>query len=505
MLTRGKLDLRKIKTIGGSTTMLKLIDGILLQFRICFKRKETFNWFVIIVIGMLMRTEMKGITTIIGYLGLEPGCYETMLHFFRSKAYDLGYVKSKWQNIVLKHIQPVMMDGYMMLIGDHIKVSKEAKHMPGVKKLHQDSENAGKAEYIFGHQHGMLGILAEGKANQCIPVDIELQDGADEITCLKDDAKDTNAALEKLKDENNSIMKMIQMAGRFVKSNGVKAIVLLDAFFTSGDAFDAVEQTSQKLGTQEIVLITRAKANTVAYEEPEMPKKRGRGRPKKYGKKVTFKNVFKEMADAFQTATLIMYGKEETVKYICMDLIWKPLGRKLRFVLVNTNGKYMILACSDLCMHPERIIVAYSYRFKIEVSFKMLKHVIGGFCYHFWTAAMPRLSRFKTCVDLSKVTERKDCEKIVTTMRAIEVFSFMSCIAMGILTIISLESPSFIWSRFTGWLRTRSSETPSIETVRSVLQQELWRNYHKVSNYATLSNIHKYQNKEEPVRYKPSA
>lgn len=485
--------------------MLKLIDGILQQFRICFKREETFNWFVIIVVGMLLRTEMRGISTIIGCLYLEPRCYETMLHFFRSKAYDLECIKSKWQRIVLEHIEPILMDGYMMLIGDHIKVSKEARHMPGVKKLHQDSENAGKAEYIFGHQHGMLGILTEGKTYQCIPLDIELQDGIDEITCLKEDEEVTQAALKKLKEENNSIMKMVRMAGRFVKEKGYKAIVLLDAFFTSGDAYQAVEQTNHELGAQDIILITRAKANTVAYEEPEIAEKRGRGRPKKYGKKITFSRVFKEMADTFQTATLILYGKEETVRYICMDLIWKPLGRKLRFVLVKTNEKSMILACSDLCMHPEKIIIAYSYRFKIEVSFKMLKHVIGGFCYHFWTAAMPKLSRFKTSNDLSKVSEKKDREKIVSTMRAVEVFSFMSCIAMGMLTIISLQLPNLVWGRFTGWLRTRSSEIPSIETVRSVLQHELWRNNHKVSSYATLSNIHKYQNKEDSIRHRPSA
>jgi hypothetical protein len=188
-----------------------------------------------------------------------------------------------------------------------------------------------------------------------------------------------------------------------------------------------------------------------------------------------------------------------------MDLIWKPLGRKLRFVLVKTDEKCMILMCSDLSMPAERIIVSYSYRFKIEVSFKMLKHIIGGFCYHFWTASMPKLSRFKTCVDFSKVTEKKDREKIVSTMRAVEVFSFLSCIAMGMLTIISLQYPTKIWGRFKGWLRTRSSETPSIETVRSVLQQELWRNIHKVSSYATLSNILKYQNCEESVHHRSSA
>lgn len=125
--------------------MLKLIDRILQQFRICFKREETFGWFVIIIVGMLLRTEMRGVTTIIGCLGLEPRCYEAMLHFFRSRAYELKQMKSKWQDIVLQHVKPVMLDDSMMLIGDHIKVSKEARRMPGVKKLHQDSENAGKA------------------------------------------------------------------------------------------------------------------------------------------------------------------------------------------------------------------------------------------------------------------------------------------------------------------------------------------------------------------------
>jgi len=357
--------------------MLKLIDEILHQFRICFKREETFTWFVIIVVGMLIRTDMRGISSLVGSLCLQPKCYEMMIHFFRSKAFDLEYIKIKWHGIVLKYVEPVLIDGYMVLIGDHIKVSKEARHMPGVKKLHQDSENAGKAEYIFGHQHGMLGILAKGKTNQCIPLDIELHDGVDEITKFKDD----NSVKE---EENTSIMKMIKMAERFVKSKGQKAIVLLDAFFTSGDSFNAVEQINNELGVHDITLITRAKSNTVAFEEPHIPKKRGRGRPKKYGKKIIFKNVFREMGDSFETATLNLYGKTEIVKYKCMNLIWKPVGRKIRFVLVKTNDTCMILACSDLSMHPEKIITAYSYRFKIEVSFKMLKRKrqrINGYKY----------------------------------------------------------------------------------------------------------------------------
>ena len=49
--------------------------------------------------------------------------------------------------------------------------------MPGVKKLHQESENFSKAEYIFGHMFGGIGVLS-GNLEKffCIPLLITLQD-----------------------------------------------------------------------------------------------------------------------------------------------------------------------------------------------------------------------------------------------------------------------------------------------------------------------------------------
>ena len=101
-------------------------------------------------------------------------------------------------------------------------------------------------------------------------------------------------------------------------------------------------------------------------------------------------------------------------------------------------------------LHPEQIILAYSYQFKIEVSFKILKHVIGSFGYHFWTKALPKLSRLKTKTDLSAIKKLNDKERILATTRAIEVFACLSCIAMGILTIVSLTFPTLVWQKFSG-------------------------------------------------------
>ena len=388
----------------------------------------------------------------------------------------------------------------MVIVGDHIKVPKEARHMPGVKKLHQDSENVGKAEYIFGHQFGMVGILAEDKTMQCIPVDIELQDGTDEIECLRGDIPSVSEEKGKAEKEDTSVAKMIQMASNFVSQTSQNAILLLDAFFVSKYAFNAAQREAGN-----ITLITRGKKNTVAFEEPRPPKEKKPGRPRIYGNKVILSGLFKKAIDTFTTITMNLYGKEETVEYLCKDLLWRPIGRMLRFVMVKTGQNTMILMCSDLTMDPEKIILAYSYRFKIEVSFKMLKQNLGGFFYHFWTAAMPKLSRFKTNSDLSSITEDKDKEKIVSTMRAIEVYTFLSCMALGILSMISLSFPDSVWNKFSGWLRTRSSQNPSIETVRSVLRQELWKNIYNLGSHATLANIHKYQKPHRGRFYKDAA
>ena len=70
----------------------------------------------------------------------------------------------------------------MILIGDGVKEPKEASHMPGVKKMHQQSKNSSKAKYIFGHLFGAVGVLI-GTSDKwfCLPLFLQLQDGVKTI------------------------------------------------------------------------------------------------------------------------------------------------------------------------------------------------------------------------------------------------------------------------------------------------------------------------------------
>ena len=67
----------------------------------------------------------------------------------------------------------------------------------------------------------------------------------------------------------------------------------------------------------------------------------------------------------------------------------KKLHQELRFVFFKRNGINSILVSTDLNLNTETIIRLYSYRFKIECTFRELKQVIGTFSYQFWSKSIP--------------------------------------------------------------------------------------------------------------------
>ncbi|WP_223362598.1 transposase [Sporolactobacillus terrae] len=121
--------------------MLKFIDSLLLLFRSCFHRFAAFKWFVVLIIGLMIRSDCLGITSVIRDLSLNPKGYESMIHFFRSSAWSLGELRQQWLRVVLKFAPLKREAGAVILIGDGVKQAKEARYMPGVKKLFQESDD----------------------------------------------------------------------------------------------------------------------------------------------------------------------------------------------------------------------------------------------------------------------------------------------------------------------------------------------------------------------------
>jgi hypothetical protein len=223
-------------------------------------------------------------------------------------------------------------------------------------------------------------------------------------------------------------------------------------------------------------ILTKAKMSCVAYTKPT--KSFGAGRPRRKGKTIKLKELFTEKKDEFIQTTMNLYGKDEKVEYLCLNLLWGPkLYKELRFVLVKYNGVISILATSKLDMEPERMILLYSYRFKIECTFREFKQVIGGFSYHFWSKEMPKINKYSKKGSKQPVEEIEDIEKkylISSALKAIEGYVMFSAIAMGIIQIIAIRYSNDINKISFRFLRTKTDNIVSEATVACFLRKNIF-------------------------------
>jgi len=445
--------------------MIKFLDEALAKFRVCFSRHSTFAWFVVIVIGIMLRSDQLGVTSVIRSLFLIP-CYETMIGFFRSSGWELEALVSKWCMIVRAYAPLVLVRDAVVMVGDGVKQAKEGRRMPGVKKLHQESENCSKAEYIFGHHFGAIGILAEtvtGK-NFCIPLAAELQDGVKTIFGWDNQPER----------QESHVVEMIKLAHRALRHFG-RAYLLLDRLFLTVPALTALGSLNCSGGI--IHVVTKAKRNCVAYQDP-VDKSGKRGRPAKKGNAVQLFKYFNGRRDSFESAKMTLYGKTENVIYSHADLLWgKKLYMRLRFVFVEYNGISSILVSTDLDLHPLEIVQLYAKRFAIESTFREMKQVVGSFRYRFWSKYMPKLKRYRKKGDpdpMSEVKHENARKRIRLAVKALEGYVFCCMVATGLLQMISMRIPKHGNLPNIRYMRTASRKALSESTVADYLRQNIF-------------------------------
>jgi hypothetical protein len=134
---------------------------------------------------------------------------------------------------------------------------------------------------------------------------------------------------------------MAHLMGTAAKKAGKAAIGVCDAYFFSKTMLETAAAYIDASGNRMLHIITRAEKNAAGYKPVQ--KTRHRGRPKLCGEKVSLGSCFQKQRSDFTETTMELYNKQQTVRFLCLDLVWKPVKKQVRFVLTELNGKHFIL------------------------------------------------------------------------------------------------------------------------------------------------------------------
>ena len=133
-------------------------------------RQRTYLWMVLVLMGLSIRLDLAGVTSFVRALGLAPSAYRRLLYLVHSPALRLDRLTDLWTRWCRNSLPAFTVGAALVCIADGLKVPKEGRKMPAVKKLHQESANNSKPEFIFGHSFQCLSLLVRTAAGTAAAV-----------------------------------------------------------------------------------------------------------------------------------------------------------------------------------------------------------------------------------------------------------------------------------------------------------------------------------------------
>ena len=317
-----------------------------------------------LIIGMTCSSSKKCVATIWERFALLFCGEETTQRRF------YGFLNSSmlpWNKIRLNSIRTmgdeVLTENKLLLAADDSTYGKSGKKIEGAATHFDHAAKQNSSKYLWGHCRVVTGILSMVKGRWAfLPL---LQDNFIPKKQLKKGNGKTKIELA---------IEHIQQIAEDFKNREI--LLTCDSWFGVKTLVEAVCDTSRE---KSIHILSRLRINSSLCELTE-GKSKGRGRPKKYGKKiVSVSALAAALKSGAKSAKIFMYSNDRDVQYSETIVMSKALKREIKIIFVyRKNGFVFPIFTTDLELSGEKAIEYYAARWKIEAGFKELKHELGA-------------------------------------------------------------------------------------------------------------------------------
>ena len=314
------------------------LEDMLSEFRPLFKHNN-FDHFQTFVKG-LINTPHRGTMTQI-YLSTEPsGRYWSLPKFLSRGVWCVDEVTSS----LMRQVRTVY--GMGVYVYDESHVITDGKHQVGThffRNTRYQKRNKNQSKFHHGHEFGAIGWLAETPEGvRLFPLAARMMDPKSE--------------------DANSFAVLKHLCGLMPPG-----LIIFDRGFNRRKVFT-------ELLSQGHHLLCRAKSNAAFFHIPKRPKHPKKGRPRRYGRRVSLPHL-KYRDVVIDAETFSITDKRVRTRMCPVDV---------RLVVIRKRPKnpskpyqYFCVFTSDLQLPVAEVIRHYRNRWQIETAFRDVKENFG--------------------------------------------------------------------------------------------------------------------------------
>jgi len=327
------------------------------------KSHERGAWFVYSLVAIIIpftssRTSnlLRCLRGLFGFTGIGKKRYYT---FMASPKIPW---KRLWRCLWKMIPAPLTDDRLLLAIDDYIN-PKIGKKIFGCAKVFDHAAKQNQSRYPWAQNIVAVGLLQIVKGRwACLPLNYRFYH-------LKKSIESGTAFKTKLEQAADMVT---EIAGAFGK---VRILAIMDSWFGNNGLFKPLNKSLGK----RFDMISRLRSNSNVFQLPGPQLKKGRGRPRKYGKKLgnasSLAVRFRPFAREY---SVDLYGRIRTVVAYDRVVTLKTLKCAVKVVWVYRKTRWIALFSTDLTLSVEKIIEYYGARWKIEAAFKELKQDVGS-------------------------------------------------------------------------------------------------------------------------------
>ena len=336
-----------------------------------FNDGERADWFIYTLIAVIVpftsaKTSnlLRCLKTVFGFERLEKKRY---YRFMASP-------KIKWIRLwefLWKQIPEPMTNGALILAVDDFINIKTGKKIFACEKVFDHAAKQNQSKYPWAQNIVSVGLLKMVKRRwACLPLSYRFYHLKKSLDKIK--PRINRQRIQFQTKIEQAVAMIADIAHCFSTYN---IIAVTDSWFGNNGLWRPLHK---RLGDR-FHLLSRLRSNNNIFDLPAKKSVQGRGRPKKYGKRLgdaeTLAARYRSFAVDYQVN---LYGRLRSVTAYDKVVMLKTLRQAVRVVWIYRKTQYMALFCTDLTLTVEQIIEYYGARWKIEAMFKELKRDLGS-------------------------------------------------------------------------------------------------------------------------------